>query len=77
MDSNPNKEIVGKTIQKFHDSKLEALMRSKVLLFISGIGCDTISFDAGNALTFPAHRIFLTENIYGLENVKNLGKCVV
>ncbi len=39
---------------------------------VKGIGLDTASLDTGNAVNFPAHRVILGANIYGLENVANL-----
>ncbi|CAG7830030.1 unnamed protein product [Allacma fusca] len=39
---------------------------------VNGVGIDAISIDAGNAKTFPAHKIFGRRGIYMLENVANL-----
>ena len=41
---------------------------------ISGIGSDTISFDPGTAHSFDAHRIILSESLYGIENLMDLDK---
>ena len=41
---------------------------------ILGVGTDCPSFDAAQAYTFPAHKIFLGNNVWGLENVANLDK---
>ena len=41
---------------------------------ILGVGTDCPSFDAAQAHTFPAHKIFLGNNVWGLENVANLDK---
>ena len=41
---------------------------------ISGIGVDTISIDTGSNLGLDVHRAVLSENIYGLENLMNLGR---
>ncbi|KAF5288323.1 hypothetical protein FQR65_LT12057 [Abscondita terminalis] len=37
---------------------------------IVGIGIDTASIDQGQSISFSAHKIFLKNNIYQLENVK-------
>ncbi|XP_028404714.1 uncharacterized protein LOC114527258 [Dendronephthya gigantea] len=39
---------------------------------IKGIGIDSRSFDPGESKSFPAHQIFLGNNIYGLESVANI-----
>ncbi|CAG7730071.1 unnamed protein product [Allacma fusca] len=39
---------------------------------INGAGIDTLSMDAGNAKTFPAHKIFLKRRIFLIENAANL-----
>ncbi len=39
---------------------------------IKGVGLDTPSLDYGPSRDFPAHRILLGKNIYGLENVAYL-----
>ncbi|KAG8177108.1 hypothetical protein JTE90_015252 [Oedothorax gibbosus] len=36
------------------------------------IGIDTLSYDKGSSVDFPAHRILLGHGIFGLENVTNL-----
>ena len=41
---------------------------------IYGIGVDTPSVDHGPSLKFEAHVLMTSYNVYGLENVKNLGK---
>ncbi len=38
---------------------------------ILGVGIDTLSIDAGNSKTFPAHHIFLKEGIFIIENIAN------
>lgn len=40
---------------------------------IYGAGSDTMSFDPGNTTAHYAHVTLLSQNIYGLENVNNLG----
>ncbi|XP_054707359.1 isatin hydrolase-like [Uloborus diversus] len=39
---------------------------------IYGLGIDTLSFDRGNSVDFPTHRILLGHGIFGLENVANM-----
>jgi kynurenine formamidase len=39
---------------------------------VNGVGIDAIGIDAGNARTFPAHKIFARRSVYMLENVANL-----
>jgi kynurenine formamidase len=41
---------------------------------INGAAIDTLSLDAGNSTTYPAHRFLLGAGKYGLENVANLGR---
>lgn len=41
---------------------------------IKGIGLDTASLDYGQSQDYIAHRILAEKNIYGLENVANLGE---
>lgn len=41
---------------------------------IKGVGIDTASIDYGKSTTYPSHRIFYRNNIYGLENVANVDK---
>jgi kynurenine formamidase len=40
---------------------------------IAGIGVDTLSLDPGNSTTFPVHFRLLGADLYGLENLNNLG----
>ncbi len=44
---------------------------------IKGVGIDARSFDHGQTKTYPAHQIFLGNNIYGLESVANIDKLPV
>ena len=39
---------------------------------IYGVGIDTPSLDHGASMTYQAHQIFFSNNIYGLENVANV-----
>ena len=41
-------------------------------IHIVGIGIDSASFDNGNTTTFVTHRVLAKENIYGIENMKDL-----
>ena len=41
---------------------------------IVGVGTDCASFDKGQANEFPAHQIFLGNDIWGIENIANLDK---
>ncbi|HEX8360182.1 MAG TPA: cyclase family protein [Longimicrobium sp.] len=40
---------------------------------INGAAIDTVSLDAGNSVSYDAHRLLLGAGKYGLENVANLG----
>ncbi len=40
---------------------------------VTAVGLDTPSLDHGPSTLFETHRILMNENIYGLENVANLG----
>jgi kynurenine formamidase len=40
---------------------------------VAGVGIDTASLDPGPSSRFPAHRVFAAANVYGLENLTNLG----
>ncbi|XP_028403396.1 uncharacterized protein LOC114526093 [Dendronephthya gigantea] len=44
---------------------------------IKGVGTDARSYDVGPSETFPAHQIFLGNNIYCLETVANIEKLPV
>ena len=37
-----------------------------------GVGIDTASIDPGDSLTFEAHRILATGNVFNLENLTNV-----
>jgi len=39
----------------------------------SGLGCDTLSIDAGNSKDFAVHRVTLGAGLYHLENLTDLG----
>ena len=41
-------------------------------IHIYGIGIDTASMDVGKSKVFKVHRIFSKENVYGIENMKDL-----
>ena len=41
---------------------------------VAAVGLDTPSLDHGPSSLFETHRILMEENIYGLENVANLGE---
>ena len=41
---------------------------------IAGIGVDTLSLDPGNATQFVAHLTLLGANLFGMENLANLGR---
>lgn len=41
---------------------------------VIGLGVDTASIDHGASTDFMAHRIAAAENVYGLENLKDLGR---
>jgi kynurenine formamidase len=40
---------------------------------VSGLGCDTMSIDAGNSKDFAVHRVTLGAGLYHLENLADLG----
>ena len=44
---------------------------------IKGVGTDARSYDVGPSTNFPAHQIFLGNNIYCLESVANIEKLPV
>lgn len=44
-----------------------------VMRQVKGVGIDTASLDPGVSQNFWAHRILLGHNIYGIENLANLG----
>lgn len=48
--------------------------RYLVKVNIKGLGIDTASMDEGRSQTFDTHRVILSANKYGLENLKNLHK---
>jgi kynurenine formamidase len=39
---------------------------------ISGLGCDTLSIDAGNSPDFPVHYVVLGADAFQLENLADL-----
>ena len=47
---------------------------AKILLErkISGLGCDTLSIDPGNSKDFPVHHLVLGDEVYQLENLRDL-----
>jgi len=47
---------------------------AKILLDrkISGLGCDTLSIDPGNSKDFPVHHLVLGQEVYQLENLRDL-----
>ena len=48
------------------------LLHIDMLPGIVGLGVDTMSIDYGQSRTIPAHRMFTSHNLFGLENVKNV-----
>ena len=61
-------------MQIFHHPGFSAEASSWLVKNISGIGSDTISFDPGTAHSYDAHRIILSENLFGIENLMDLDK---
>lgn len=41
---------------------------------IHGIGSDTMSYDPGNSTNQWTHQALLSTNVFGIENVNNLGE---
>ena len=50
------------------------LMLICVILDYRGVGIDCVSFDAGRSPEFGVHTTLFAQNVWGLENVANLGK---
>ena len=66
-----NQDVNGK--MHFPGFSVEA---AKLLLErkVSGLGCDTLSFDPGNSEDFPVHHLVLGAGVYQLENLADLGE---
>ena len=45
-----------------------------VVLDCRGVGIDCVSFDTGRSQEFGVHTTLFAQNVWGLENVANLGK---
>ena len=53
----------------FHPDAINWLVNNRTIV---GFGVDTASLDYGQSTQFMAHRLGLSANVYGLENVANL-----